>query len=140
MAIYKITNLLNEKIYTDKLNSRLNNIQELIRYSVRQWNNADWKVLRLKLLKDAKFKMNLMSVESFFGSLDGTTFSNKNETGKWFFWGIEDYLLDRDNFSQDTSLSDKQKNLLKDFDSLNADGRNTYGLYLTLRTLYIQRI
>ncbi len=36
-----------------------------------------------------------------------------------------DYLLGRDDTSKNISLSDEQKNLLKDFDSLNADGRTT---------------
>lgn len=36
-----------------------------------------------------------------------------------------DYLLGRDNLNRITPLSSEQKKLLKDFDSLNSDGRNT---------------
>lgn len=35
-----------------------------------------------------------------------------------------DYLLGRDNFNQNTSLSNEEKNLLRGFDSLTADGKN----------------
>lgn len=35
-----------------------------------------------------------------------------------------DYLLGRDNFNQNTSLSKEEKNLLRGFDSLTADGKN----------------
>lgn len=36
-----------------------------------------------------------------------------------------DYLLDRENANKNISLSDEQRHLLRDFDSLNADGRST---------------
>lgn len=36
-----------------------------------------------------------------------------------------DFLLGREDTSKNISLSDEQKNLLKDYDSLNADGRTT---------------
>lgn len=36
-----------------------------------------------------------------------------------------DYLLGREDKNKNFLLSDEQKNLLKDFDSLNADGRTT---------------
>ena len=36
-----------------------------------------------------------------------------------------DYLLGREDTSKNISLSDEQKNLLKDFDGLNEEGRTT---------------
>ena len=46
-----------------------------------------------------------------------------------------DYLLGRENANKNISLSDEQKHLLKDFDSLNADGRNT--LWTVLNSLCV---
>lgn len=35
-----------------------------------------------------------------------------------------DYLLGRDNFNQSTSLSNEERNLLRNFESLTSDGKN----------------